>query len=96
MSHTSSPVNVVWPSKRLVPTAECGPPQRQTTVLLTDLQTFCSQTTEDQICLLSLQGKVDCMRGNTDCMRGNADCMRGNGDCMRGNVDCMRGNVDCM
>jgi len=38
VSNTSSPVNVTWPSNCLVPAAECGPPQRQGTVLLTELQ----------------------------------------------------------
>ena len=40
VSNTSSPVNVMWPSKRLVPTVECGPPQHQHTVLMTNLRMF--------------------------------------------------------
>jgi hypothetical protein len=40
VSNTSSPVNVMWPTNYLVPAAECGPPQRQGTVLLTELLMF--------------------------------------------------------
>jgi hypothetical protein len=40
VSNASSPVNVMWPSNCLVPTAECGPPQHEYIVLLTELQMF--------------------------------------------------------
>lgn len=36
LPNISPPVNVMWPSNRLIPPAECDPPQHQGTVLLTD------------------------------------------------------------